>query len=457
MYVVGRDGRAPRPVEHEFLTGLRPMSAEWHPDGRVSVWGQTESDTPAFVTVPVDRGRASRSVIAPDVRGQLVRTGLTLSNFTWAPDGRHLYFEGRSQLVRNIWRVTVDPDTLAWIDGPDRLTTGPGTDAGLAISPDGRRLAFGASSGRVGLRSFEFDPASGKLVGPGELVTRSGAEDTALDASRDGRKLVFRTLRNDRQELWEQSPESGARLLVSTSEWSHSPPRWSPDGTRVAYQRSRKDLRGPKAERAVSILVVQDRHEELLTAPGDATIIPADWSDDGASILAACRLSPAERMGTCRLSTSRDGNERLARLSLDNRLDMLQQRFSPDQRWISFIGVPSGDRSLSAVYVMPAAGGPWTAVSDGDWYDDKPRWAPDGRTIYFISNRDGRPEVWGRGFDQATGQPSGSPFRVTNFQGSRQVLSPYMSQMDMVITARRIFLPIYEASGQVWILEDVDK
>ena len=109
------------------------------------------------------------------------------------------------------------------------------------------------------------------------------------------------------------------------------------------------------------------------------------------------------------------------------------------------------------MYVMPAQGGSWTAITDGDWYDDKPRWAPDGRTIYFISNRDGRPEVWGRRFDQASGQPAGSPFRVTNFQGSRQALSPYLSQMDMVVTAQRIFLPIYEASGQVWVLEDVDR
>jgi len=150
MYVVGRDGRAPRPVDHEFLNGLRATSAGWHPDGRVSFWGQSDSNQNALVTVPVDRGHAARSAIPPETRQQLDRTGVTLSNFVWAPDGRHLYFEGRSQLVRNIWRVKVDPVTLAWVDGPERLTTGPGADAGLAVSPDGRRLAFGVSSGRVG-------------------------------------------------------------------------------------------------------------------------------------------------------------------------------------------------------------------------------------------------------------------------------------------------------------------
>ena len=32
-----------------------------------------------------------------------------------------------------------------------------------------------------------------------------------------------------------------------------------------------------------------------------------------------------------------------------------------------------------------------------------------------------------------------------------------MSQMDMVVTAQRIYLPIYQASGQVWVLKDVDR
>src|SRR5262249_21717480 len=137
--------------------------------------------------------------------------------------------------------------------------------------------------------------------------------------------------------------------------------------------------------------------------------------------------------------------------------DMMQQRFAPNQRWISFNAVAASDRSISTIYVMPAVGGLWTPITDGAWYDDKPRWAPDGQTIFFISNRDGRSDVWGRRFDPVRGQPVGSLFRVPSFSDPSRTLTPYIGQLEMSISAKRIFLPMYEATGQIWILDRVDK
>ena len=147
----------------------------------------------------------------------------------------------------------------------------------------------------------------------------------------------------------------------------------------------------------------------------------------------------------------------MTRLAIDDGLSLYQQRYAPNERWISFIGVPRSDRSTSTVYVMPANGGPWRPVTDGQAYDDKPRWSPDGRILYFISNRDGRFEVWGRRFDPDLGLPTGGPFRVTSLEGARQVLSPYLTDLDMFITPDRILLPMFEASSRVWMLEQADK
>jgi Tol biopolymer transport system component/DNA-binding winged helix-turn-helix (wHTH) protein len=458
VYVVPARGGAARLLQDDRLGGVNVVSAAWHPDGRISVWGRDSRARWAFVTLVADSGPAVRSELDPRVREQFDATGVALSDFVWAPSARFLYFEGRSQSVRNVWRVAVNPTTLQWTDGPERLTTGPGRDSGLVLSADGSRLAFSVTSGESGIWSFPFDAEVGRITGPGAAITTGDPDERGADAWLDGRKLIYLAARNDRQELWERSTGSGAQLLLADASWNHTPPRWSPDGTHVAYQRTRRGAAAGSAEHAVVLLAVETRQEQLLTPLGRSDLIPADWSADGRELITACRLSPADRLGTCVLPTSgADARDRLRRLSADDRSDMVQQRYSPNQRWISFSAIPAGDRSIATVFVMPASGGVWTPVTDGKGYDDKPRWAPDGRTIYFISNRDGRPNVWGRRIDPATGLPVGSLFRVTAFGSGRRTLSPFLGQMEMSVSARRIFLPMYEASAQIWVLDRVDR
>ena len=74
-----------------------------------------------------------------------------------------------------------------------------------------------------------------------------------------------------------------------------------------------------------------------------------------------------------------------------------------------------------------------------------------------MSNRDGLFNVWGRRFDGPSGSPGGTPFRVTSFSSPRQTISPQLSRMQIAVTARHLFLPITETSGELWMLEDVDR
>ena len=59
------------------------------------------------------------------------------------------------------------------------------------------------------------------------------------------------------------------------------------------------------------------------------------------------------------------------------------------ERWITFLAHDLLSASTSTVYVIPTSGGAWRAITDGAWFDDKPRWGPDGRVLYFVSNRSG--------------------------------------------------------------------
>ncbi|MEO8483518.1 MAG: winged helix-turn-helix domain-containing protein [Acidobacteriota bacterium] len=456
MFVVDRAGSNPHVIGSEALGDFNTLSAAWHPDGRVSFWGQRERNGGwEFATVSLTTGRADQSAIGDDTRAMFSRDRLELSAFTWAQSARFLYFEGQSKAVRSLWRVAVDPATLAWQGEPERLTTGPGTDGGAAVSRDGNRLAFGVASGRSVVWSFPFDPVAARVTGSGIALTSGDPQERGVDVWMDGQRLVYLASRNDRQEMWERSNDAQPQLLLATTDSTRSPPRWSPDGTRIAYHRRPKPP-GSLSDGTVAVFTLGDKHEELLVTPRTGEVVPSDWSSDGRRLLTRCRLRAQDRSGTCIMPVSGSPAE-IRLLSSSERLDMMQQRFSPNQRWISFIAVAPGDHSVATIYVMPATGGEWTPITDGASYDDKPRWSPDGRTLYFISNREGRSNVWAQRFDAGVGRPIDPPFRVTSFDQGRQTITPYIEQLTMSVTKSRLVLPMYEATGQIWILDRVDR
>jgi Tol biopolymer transport system component len=134
---------------------------------------------------------------------------------------------------------------------------------------------------------------------------------------------------------------------------------------------------------------------------------------------------------------------------------MYQGRFSPDGRWITFNAQSLKNVGTSLLGVVSAAGGKWTALTDTSLWVDKPRWGPDGRTIYFISNRDSAFfDVWAVGFDPAKGAITGAESRVTRYNNPGRLISA-SGLSELGVTAAHLIVPITETSGSVWILDGV--
>jgi Tol biopolymer transport system component len=293
------------------------------------------------------------------------------------------------------------------------------------------------------------------LIGSGKALTSGNATELDLDASPDGRKLAYRTRRAGRTEVWELDTTSRAeRLLVTSVDWRPMTPRWSSDGRRLAYIRPKPGT----GDDVVALLSTDAGDEELVRLPDGSRLVPTDWSEDGTTLFGFCRLTPTGSMAVCSVKLeSRAPEATVELLAHDASKNLWVPRLSPDGQWVAFVAVDVAGGSASRLYVVPVRGGPWSAITDGRSFDDKPRWSPDGRTIYFISSRDGWLNVWGRRFDPDTGRAVGDSFQVTSFAGQERTLASEMSRLEFGVTEDRLFLPLTDTLANIWVLDQADQ
>jgi serine/threonine protein kinase len=468
VYLVGLDGKPPREVLAEFCANFAPASVAWHPDGqRLSIWGEHNRAGWSFWTAPLAGGPPVKSELTAEVARQFKEAAvefgnrLWVGNFQWAPSGRALYFEGVSQGVTNLWKVGVEPQTLRWVAGPERLTTGPGVDADIVISQDGRKLAYTTRAESTHIWSLPFDAATGQTKAAGQSVTPAGVDAWRPDLTRDGKKLVFVARRGEKEELWEKLfDENRDRLLAPADEFTRYSPRWSRDGQRLAYRRSRPTTPGSaQFEFALAWLPAGGGEEHSLTSAGPSIENPNDWSAEGEWVMVSSNRRNRERWEICLypLAAAPRAETQMRVVASNPDYNLYQARLSPDQRWVCFNAVKASEAGASTIYAAPAEGGEWRRLTEGKYLDIKQRWAPDGRKLYFVSNRSGFLNVWGIRFDPGSGRPVGEPFRVTNYENPSQMVLPLIGSMELTLAADRLALPIMEVSGNIWVLENVDR
>ena len=132
-----------------------------------------------------------------------------------------------------------------------------------------------------------------------------------------------------------------------------------------------------------------------------------------------------------------------------------QGGFSPDDRWVAFMAAAG---STGLVYIVPAdtlrhspPPETWISISDGETWDDKPRWSPDGNLLYFISERDGFRCLWAQRLDVRTKRPSGAPFAVQHFHSSRMsLMNVENSALEISVTRNRVLFSAGEVTGNIW-------
>jgi Tol biopolymer transport system component len=180
-----------------------------------------------------------------------------------------------------------------------------------------------------------------------------------------------------------------------------------------------------------------------------------DWSPDGKTVLADNENDRTNRSEIWQLSIDPSLSEKSAAHKIvgDPNYDLWQAHVSRDGRWIVFEGL----RSLPTIYTIPVGGGPWIQITDGKQSAFKPRWSPDGKTIYFLSWRKGFSNLWGVHFDPVKRRPLGEPFQVTSFETPTLMIPSHLPTVEFSLTDGRLLLPVAQTSGNIWILDNVHR
>jgi Tol biopolymer transport system component len=475
LFVVADDGSPPRVVG----TALpRPLDTccwrgyGWHPDGRrISVfWGNPQSGDPTdgpggwhFWTMGVDDDSVVRSEIAPDVlrvlESSFVGPSAWLSTLAWSPGGDALYLTANDRPTRAIWRMTIDPITLAWVRGPDRLTSGPGNAVAASLSRNGRRIVFSTQRTGWGLYSWPFDPVTAHVTGDAVLLQTSALHGDTPDVSPDGRQLVYD---DEQRGLRVRTLATGKEtLLFERDDFQRNQPRWSRDGSCLFYLRAYRSA-NTAAKYALTRLTLANHREELITSLGSDFVVHGNATSDGRWILATMTGPSPGRWRLVLLPTAAAPRaETQPRVLVDDPATRLfPHRLSPDDRWVTLSGGASARGEGSTVFVMRLDGRPPQRIADGPTWEwqDWPQWAPDGRTIYFVSDRSGFFDVWARHFDPQLG-PIGPLLKVTDLDNPMRMIAPWAggTLQAIAVSRDRLVLPIFENSGNLWMIDHADR
>jgi dipeptidyl aminopeptidase/acylaminoacyl peptidase len=195
-----------------------------------------------------------------------------------------------------------------------------------------------------------------------------------------------------RQRIWLAAADGSTPPRPFTAGPKDTQPRWSPDGTQLAFAAAREE----KKPRQLYVMPADGGEPQRLTELKEDVTQPV-WSPDGTRIAFAARV---------RDEAYEEEDDKKRRPRRFRRL-----RFKLDNvGW-------TGDRR-SHVYVLPADGSAEPVqVTDGDFDDVAPAWSADGSRIAFTSARSEDWDVEVESDIYVVPADGGEPTRLTDGDG----------------------------------------
>jgi Tol biopolymer transport system component len=333
-------------------------SPAWSPDGqrlRLSVKDDSVIRRSALWEVAVDGG---------EPRPLLPHFDRPACCGRWTADGKYFVFEAGEDRA-DLWALP-ERGRLSTVFGsePVQLTEGAVQFFAPLPSRDGRTL-FAVGWKPQG-ELVRYDAASGNF-----LPYLGGMSGQELDFSRDGQWVAYTTY--PESSVWRSRVDGSERRQLTFPPVTASFPRFSPDGTQLAFT-----ALGPGPRAQLRVVPSVGGSSRPLTPPSDRDQIDASWSPDGRRLAIGLRNDDHRGrpiaidvfdLGTGRSSTV-PGSEGL-----------YSPRWSPDGRFLAAVSADS-----SRLVLHDFASRRWHVLlslspDEVAW----PTWTHDGRHLVLVT------------------------------------------------------------------------
>jgi Tol biopolymer transport system component len=302
LFVLPMLGQSPR-----HIGDIRASDATWSPDGKELVYAEGNilyrvkvdgSESRKIVSLAEgshafwprwspDGSRLRFTVLADTHQGSLWEVSTDGSNLhalvldsnkqtseccgSWTPNGKYFLFTSQRSGVDNIWAIR-DEESIFYksTKEPVQLTIGPTRTSSPLVSPDGKKVLVvtGQVRGelvRYNLTTHQFSPYL------------SGISAINVQFSTDGKWVVY--TQYPENSLWRSKIDGSERVQLTFPPLVVLEPRWSPDGTRIAFM-------GHEPGKPFSVYVIPSGGGSAeQPVPGSHLGADPNWSLDGNQLL----------------------------------------------------------------------------------------------------------------------------------------------------------------------------
>jgi eukaryotic-like serine/threonine-protein kinase len=279
---------------------------------------------------------------------------------TWTPNGEYFLFESTRDHTQNIWALR-EGGALFRKAGtePTQLTVGPLMFSSPTPSPDGKKLFVIGEQRR-------FDLISMGSKSPQFSVELPGVSAGEADIQRNGEWITY--VAHPELTLWRSKPDGSSRTQLTYSPMQAHMPRWSPDGSQIAFMASR-----PGKPWKIFVIPAEGGTPREVTTGGQNQGDPT-WTPKGDSIVFAGM--PWLEYGTAAGPNIHIVDLKTSEISdLPDSENLFSPRCSPDGRYVAAL---SADSTRLMLYDTEKKS--WTQIASSRFGFEN--WSHDGKYLY---------------------------------------------------------------------------